>query len=93
MKKTLIAAAIALTLGLSSTPGFAANYLVNGHAASAAELQYLVAKGAQPGKWVVNGFGFTRADGGDAQTSGATQTTTGGNTKKCWYVLDVQLCE
>ena len=87
MKKTLITATVALGLGLFSTPTFATGYVVNGHAASPAEAQLLVSNGVQPGAWVVNGYGITPAD----RTS--TQPATKSTAKKCWYVLDVQLCD
>ena len=58
MTKTLITTALALGLGLLSTPSFAAgSYIVNGHAASPAEAQHLVANGVQQDGWVVNGYG------------------------------------
>ena len=41
------------------------------------------------GNWVVDGFGIASADSG--QIRPATATTSGG--QKCWYVLDVQLCD
>jgi len=62
MTKTLITIALALGLGLLSTPSFSAgSYIVNGHAASPAEAQHLVANGVQPGAWVVNGYGIAPA--------------------------------
>ena len=56
MTKTLITTALALGLGLLSTPSFATSYIVNGHVASPAEAQHLVATGVQQGAWVVNGY-------------------------------------
>jgi hypothetical protein len=59
MKQTLITTALALGLGFLSTPSFAAgSYIVNGHPASPAEAQHLVANGVQQGAWVVNGYGI-----------------------------------
>jgi hypothetical protein len=52
MTKTLITIALALSLGLLSTPSFAGSYIVNGRAASPAEAQHLVASGVRPGAWV-----------------------------------------
>jgi len=52
MTKTLITTALALGLGLLSTPSFAGSYIVNGRAASPAEAQHLVASGVRPGAWV-----------------------------------------
>ena len=86
MQKTLITAVVALGLGLFSAPTFATGYVVNGHAASPAEAQLLVSNGAQPGTWVVNGYGIAPADA-------SLQPAVESNAKKCWYVLDVQLCD
>jgi len=41
MKKTLVATVLALGLGLLGSPAFAGGYVVNGHAASPAEIQLL----------------------------------------------------
>ncbi len=62
MMKTLITTTVlALGLGfLGTTPSFAGGYIVNGHAASPAEAQALVASGLQQGGWVVNGYGIAR---------------------------------
>ena len=45
MKQTLITTVLALGLGFLSSPSFAGSYIVNGHAASPAEAQHLVASG------------------------------------------------
>jgi hypothetical protein len=55
--------------------------------ASATEAQLLVSNGVQPGAWVVNGYGIAPAD--RTSTPPATESTG----KKCWFVLDVQLCD
>jgi len=89
MKKLLAIAAV--TVGLSAAATTVANaqgYLVNGHAASKAEAQLLVSYGVQQGNWVVDGYGIAPADSGLSRQATATS---GG--QKCWYVLDVQLCE
>jgi hypothetical protein len=58
MTKTLITTALALGLGLLSTPSFAAgSYIVNGDAASPAEAQHLVASGVA---YVLHRSGFDR---------------------------------
>ena len=88
MKKTFIIGVVAAGLGLFSSPTFAKTYVVNGHAASPAEVQLLVSNGAQPGNWVVNGYGISPADGG-IDTRPAVENSN----RKCWYVLDVQLCD
>ena len=90
MTKTLITTALALGLGLLSTPSFAAgSYIVNGHAASPAEAQHLVANGVQQGAWVVNGYGIAPA----AERASFTSASTEPSGKKCYYVLDVLLCD
>jgi hypothetical protein len=87
MTRTLITTALALSLGLLSTPSFAGSYIVNGRAASPAEAQHLVANGVQPGAWVVNGYGIAPAE----HASPLASTEAVG--KKCYYVLDVLLCD
>ena len=90
MTKTLITTALALGLGLLSTPSFAAgSYIVNGHAASPAEAQHLVASGVQQGAWVVHGYGIAPA-ADRASFSPASAEPSG---QKCYYVLDVLLCD
>ena len=90
MMKTLITTTVlALGLGLLSTPSFASGYVVNGHAASPAEAQVLVASGVQQGAWVVNGYGIAPAE--RASFTSARDTEPSG--KKCYYVLDVLLCD
>ena len=88
MKKTLITGAVAVGLSFFSVPTFAKSYVVNGHAASDAEVQHLVSHGFQPGAWVVDGFAITAADAGSS-----IRPAVESNAKKCWYVLDVQLCD
>ena len=90
MTKTLITAALALGLGFLSTPSFAGSYIVNGRAASPAEAQHLVANGVQPGAWVVNGYGIAPAAERAAVTAPASTEPSG---QKCYYVLDVLLCD
>jgi hypothetical protein len=90
MMKTLITTTVlALGLGLLSTPSFASGYVVNGHAASPAEAQVLVASGVQQGAWVVNGYGIAPAERASFTAPAATEP----NGKKCYYVLDVLLCD
>jgi hypothetical protein len=88
MTKTLITTALALGLGLLSTPSFARSYIVNGHPASLTEAQHLVASGVQQGAWVVNGYGIAPAA---ERTSFTAPPESSG--KKCFYVLDVLLCD
>ena len=89
MTKTLITTALALGLGLLSTPSFAGSYVVNGRTASPAEAQHLVASGVQPGAWVVNGYGIAPA----AERAVTAPSSTEANGRKCYYVLDVLLCD
>ena len=88
MNKTLITTVVALGLGLLSSPTFASSYVVNGHAASPAEMQFLASYGVRPGNWVVDGYGISPA----VQKANAP-VTTGGGQKNCRYVLDVLLCD
>ena len=88
MKHALAIAAIALGLGIVSHPTYASDYVVNGHAASPAEARALVAFGAKPGHWQADGYGIS-----PAVEKTNLQTTTRNNGRKCWYVLDVLLCE
>jgi hypothetical protein len=49
-----------------------------------------VSHGAQPGKWlVVDGYGISAADSRPEKQ----QLTAAHGSRKCWYVLDVLLCE
>ena len=89
MTKTLITTALALGLGLLSTPSFAGSYIVNGRTASPAEAQHLVANGVQQGAWVVNGYGIAPAE----RTSFTAPASTEPSGQKCYYVLDVRLCD
>ena len=88
MNKVLITTIVAAALGLLATPTFAGAYFVNGHAASAAETKLLVSYGAQPGHWIVDGYGIS-PDGEHADAP----STERGNAKTCRYVLDVKLCD
>jgi hypothetical protein len=47
-----------------------------------------VSYGAGPGSWVVDGYGISPA----VQKAAAAQIDTS-SAKKCYYVLDVQLCD
>jgi hypothetical protein len=91
MKKILITTALVLGFGLFSLPAFAGGYVVNGHAASPAEAQALAVNGVQQGNWVVNGFGIAPADHASFETRLPAETA--GPGKKCYYVLDVLLCD
>ncbi len=86
MKRILITGAAILGLGPLGSPTFAGGYVVNGHPASPAEMQLLASYGAQPGNWVVDGYGISPA----VQKA---VVHTDSRTGKCFYVLDVQLCD
>ena len=88
MKKILITTIVAAGLGLLAPPTFAGGYFVNGHLASPAETKLLVSYGAQPGHWIVDGYGIS-PDGAHADAP----STESGNAPKCRYVLDVKLCD
>ena len=90
MKQTLIITALALGLGFLSSPSFASSYVVNGRAASPAEAQHLVASGVQPGAWLVNGYGIAPAAERATFKAAAANEPSG---QRCYYVLDVLLCD
>ena len=78
MRKTLIAIGVAL-IGFPGGSCFADGRAVNGYTASPAELQTISSIGARP----------TAADHASTTTSGQTRTAG----PKCYYVLDVLLCD
>jgi hypothetical protein len=84
----LAIAAVTVGLGFANLPAHAQGYVVNGRDASRAEVQLLVSHGAQPGKWLVDGYGISAA----ADTGFKLQQPAAGG-RKCWYVLDVHLCD
>ena len=88
MRSLIAAAATAVGVSMASLPANAQGYVVNGRDASQAEMRLLVSHGAQPGKWLVDGYGISAADNGNKRPS-----TAGNSSRKCWYVLDVLLCE
>ena len=88
-KKVVAIAAVTVGLGFASIPANAQGYVVNGRNAMQAEVQLLVSHGAQPGKWLIDGYGISAAD----SEPNIPQRTAGNGGRKCWYVLDVPLCE
>jgi hypothetical protein len=66
----------------------AQNYIVNGHKASKAEAPFLASYSAPAGHWQVDGYGISRV--ADEHQAPPVVKTPG---RKCWYVLDVQLCD
>ena len=65
----------------------AQDYVVNGHAATRAEAQLLTSYSASAGEWRVDGYGIARV--ADEHPTPVAQTAG----QKCWYVLDVKLCD
>jgi hypothetical protein len=87
MKSTFLALAIATAALNVFAPavGYAQDYVVNGHSASKAEAQFLASYSAPAGQWQFDGYGISRV----ADEHPAPPITG----PKCWYVLDVQLCD
>jgi hypothetical protein len=88
MRNALAMAALAATVGLSCVPAHAQSYVVNGHTATLAEVGLLASYGAQPGHWVVNGFGISAV--ADERVAPKTAERGEGG---CWYDLDMPPCE
>jgi hypothetical protein len=65
----------------------AQNYVVNGHVATEAEAQLLTSYSAPGGEWRVDGYGIARV--ADEHAARVVQVAS----PKCWYVLDVKLCD
>jgi hypothetical protein len=87
IRTSVAIAAVAASLIMASPPASAQGYFVNGHAASAAEVQYLSTHGMPPGNWRIDGWGIGPADNGFNRQLASSDTEKG----KCWYVLDVPL--
>jgi len=85
MNKFLVLAVAGLVALSSVTKAQA--YTVNGHAASKAEVQFLASYNAPDGRWMVDGFGMSQLS--DEHPAVGVQIST----PKCWYVLDVKLCD
>jgi hypothetical protein len=87
MKSTFLALAIATAALNVFAPavGHAQDYIVNGHKASKAEAQVLASYSAPVGHWQFDGYGISRV----AEEQPVAKATGA----KCWYVLDVQLCD
>jgi hypothetical protein len=85
MGKFLVLAA-AVALNVFAPTANADEYVVNGHAASKAEAQFLASYSAPAGSWQVDGYGFSRV---------ADEHPVAGQPSgpKCHYVLDVLLCD
>ena len=90
MKSTFLALSIATGALNVFAPavGHAQDYIVNGRNASKAEAQFLASYSAPAGRWRVDGYGISQVADEDPAPP---VVKTGG--RKCWYVLDVQLCD
>jgi hypothetical protein len=90
MKSTSLAVAVATAALNIFAPavGHAQDYIVNRHKASKAEAQFLASYSAPVGQWQVDGYGISRV--ADEHPAPPVAKTAG---RKCWYVLDVQLCD
>jgi len=80
VRKTLLATVVALVIGFPEGSCFADGLAVNGYTASAAESQAIPANGVQASP-SADHASFTAPK--VAQTAG----------RKCYYVLDVLLCD
>ena len=88
MKRFFMLVAATVALDVFAPVVHAQDYTVNGHAASKAEAQFLASYSAPAGRWQVDGYGFSRvADEHPVQPVAQTAGS------KCWYVLDVKLCD
>jgi len=80
VRKTLIATCLAFVIGCPSVPCFADGHVVNGYAASPAELQTPAANAVR-----------AALPPDHASITAPTIAQTAG--QKCYYVLDVLLCD
>jgi hypothetical protein len=87
-KLLVLAAAATVALNAFAPVAHAQDYAVNGHAASKAEALLLTSYSAPAGHWQVDGYGFARV----ADEHQAPPVAQAG-AAKCWYVLDVKLCD
>jgi hypothetical protein len=74
-----VAVAVAARMIIAAHPACGQEYIVNGHVATATEVQYLTSHGIPAGDWKVDGAGYYKVS--DAHKP------------SCWYVLDVLLCD
>ena len=88
MVKYLVLTAAIVALNVIAPLAHAQDYVVNGHAASKAEAQFLASYSAPAGQWQVDGYGISRV--ADEHPASPVVKIAG---RKCWYVLDVQLCD
>ena len=88
MGQYLVLTAAIVALNVFAPLAHAQDYIVNGHAASKAEAQFLASYSAPAGHWQVDGYGFSRV--ADEHPALPVAKTAG---SKCRYVLDVLLCD
>ena len=79
MKKMLAIAAVVAGLSAVSPVAHAQGYVVNGHAASPAEVQLLASYGVSPGRWVVNGWGISADEDGPSAVSKSSVSSSADN--------------
>ena len=80
MRKNLIATAVACVIAFAGAPCFADGHAVNGYSATPAEMAAIASNASQPNSRPVHPPVPAAAV---AQTAG----------QKCYYVLDVLLCD
>ncbi len=88
MGKFMALFAATVALNVFAPVARAQDYVVNGHAASKAEARLLTSYSAPAGHWQLDGYGISQAVD---QHPAPPVAQTGG--PKCWYVLDVRLCD
>jgi hypothetical protein len=88
MGKFRLAATAIFVLNVFAPVVHAQDYVVNGHAASKTEAQLLTSYSAPAGHWQMDGYGISRV--ADEHPVQPIAQTAG---QKCWYVLDVKLCD
>ncbi len=88
MEKLIALGVVTVALNVLGAVAYAQDYVVNGHAASKAEAQLLTFYSAPAGRWQVDGYGISQV--ADQHPAHPVTRTSG---PKCWYVLDVRLCD
>lgn len=86
IRMSLAIATVATGLAMASSAN-AQGYLVDGRAASTAEVRYLVSQGMPQGNWRIDGWGIGPAEVAAKQQAVPVSANSGG----CFYVLDVLL--
>jgi len=89
MNRFLMLVAVTVALDVFAPVVRAQSDVVNGHPATAAQVQRLSSHGARPGHWVVNGSGLVAVDG----TQAVAPATARVDQRGCWHDLDLPRCE